>query len=180
MRARLGAAALGALALLVAAGCGGEYASPEGTVRAWLDALEARDSARVAEAFTPRTRELVAEVEDLSRKAQPASGHPAITVEDWCHAFCGASVESSTVHGDSATVTVRIADDVNELPLLHQDDAWRIDLSQRLEPAVQMLRLSLQQAAGVGALPADTAGVGGGGRVSEPDSTEGDFPTSGS
>lgn len=140
--------------LVLIAACGGAYSSPEGTVRTWLDALEARDTAAVREAFTERTRGLMAEIEALSREAEIASGHPAITIEDWCTAFCGATVEGSTLHGDSATVRIRVDDDVNELPVLRQEDGWKIDLWGRLHPAVQMLRLAVRQA---GAATADTA-----------------------
>lgn len=136
-----------AAAILLAVACAGPYASPEGTVRSWLDALEASDTEGVRAAFTDRTMELVDEIETLSRQAEPVSGHPAITVEDWCQAFCGATVESSTIHGDSATVAIRIVDDVNEIPLVRQEDAWKIDLSEHLEPAVQMLRLGVRQGA---------------------------------
>ncbi|MDX1660371.1 MAG: hypothetical protein R3326_01160 [Gemmatimonadota bacterium] len=142
------------LAALVA--CAGPYASPEGAVRSWLDALEASDPEGVREAFTERTRELVDEIESLSRQAEPVSGHPAITVEDWCEAFCGATVESSTLHGDSATVEIRIADDVNEIPLVRREDGWKIDLSGHLEPAVHMLRLAVREEDDP-ASPADTA-----------------------
>lgn len=151
--------ATGLVALAFA--CTGPYASPEGTVRSWLDALEARDTTGVREAFTDRTRELVDEIETLSRRAEPVSGHPAITVEDWCQAFCGATVESSTLDGDSATVEIRIADDVNELPLVRQEDGWKIDLSSHLEPAVQMLRLSIRQGGEAEpATPGDTTPAG--------------------
>lgn len=145
-----------ALALLALVGCGGSYSSPEGTVRTWLDALEARDTTAAREAFTDRTQELVAEIEALSREAETGSGHPAITVDDWCTAFCGAVVESSTLHGDSATVQIRMDDDLNEIPVLRQEDGWKIDLWARLHPAVQMLRLAVGQAAADSA-PADSA-----------------------
>jgi hypothetical protein len=153
------AAALGALVA-----CGGSYSSPEGAVQTWLDALQAGDTAAVRESFTGRTQELVAEIEALSREAEPASGHPAITVEDWCTAFCGATVEGSTLHGDSATVRIRLADDVNELPVLREDSGWKIDLWSRLDPAVQMLRLAVRQASSAAPAadtlaPADTAGL---------------------
>lgn len=149
------AAASVAAAILLAVACAGPYASPEGTVRSWLDALEARDTAGVRSAFTERTVELVDEIETLSRRAEPVSGHPAITVEDWCQAFCGATVESSTLHGDSATVAIRIAGDINEIPLVRREDGWKIDLSSHLEPAVQMLRLGVRQGADANA-PAET------------------------
>lgn len=157
MKTRTSLEVLAATVVVALLACTGPYASPEGTVRSWLDALEARDTTGVREAFTDRTRELVDEIETLSRRAEPVSGHPAITVEDWCQAFCGATVESSTLDGDSATVEIRIADDVNELPLVRQEDGWKIDLSSHLEPAVQMLRLSIRQGAEAEpAMPGDT------------------------
>lgn len=147
-----------ALALLALLACGGSYSSPEGSVQTWLDALEARDSVAAREAFTDRTQEMVAEIEALSRQAEAGSGHPAISVEDWCTAFCGAVVEGSTLHGDSATVQLRMDDDVNEIPVLRQADGWKIDLWTRLHPAVQMLRLAVGQASADSA-PADTAAL---------------------
>lgn len=160
--AAAGIARIGILGIALAA-CSSPYASPEGTVRTWLDALEARDSAGVQDAFTERTRELVAEIETLSREAEPSSGHPAITVEDWCQAFCGATVESSTLHGDSATVKIRIADDVNDIPVVRRDGGWKIELSGHLTAAVQMLRLSIRperaDAPADTTVVADTVGV---------------------
>lgn len=149
MRAgRSGSAAVAAvLALFLLDACqGGPRSSPEGSVRHFLDALEARDSAGAAESFTAETRQLVAEIEALSRRAEPRTGQPAITIEDWCRAFCGGNVESSTLHGDSATVIVTVEGDPNEVSLVREEDGWRIDLADRLRPAVQMLRLTLNQA----------------------------------
>lgn len=114
-------------------------------MRSFLDALEERDSAGVSESFTEETRQLVGELEGLSRRAEPRSGQPAITVEDWCRAFCGGNVESSTLHGDSATVVVTVEGDPNEIPLVREEDGWKIDLAERLRPAVQMLRLTVSQ-----------------------------------
>ena len=144
---RAGGVAAGALALFLLSACqGGPRSSPEGSVRSFLDALAARDSAEVSESFTAETRELVAELESLSRQAEARSGQPAITIDDWCRAFCGGNVESSTLHGDSATVVVTVEGDANEIPLIREDDGWRIDLAERLRPAVQMLRLTVSQA----------------------------------
>ena len=115
-------------------------------MRSFLDALQEGDSAETAASFTAETRRLVAEVESLSRRAEPASGQPAITIEDWCRAFCGGNVEGSTLHGDSATVIVAVEGDPNEIPLVREEGGWKIDLAERLRPAVQMLRLTVSQA----------------------------------
>jgi hypothetical protein len=137
-----------ALALFLLGACqSGPRSSPEGSVRSFLDALAANDEAEVAASFTAETRSLVAEVESLSRRAEPASGQPAITIEDWCRAFCGGNVEGSTLHGDSATVIVSVEGDPNEISLVREEDGWKIDLAERLRPAVQMLRLTVTQAA---------------------------------
>lgn len=152
---RLARTLLGLAVLILPVGCGdGAHASPEGSVQSWLDALSEGDSARMREAFTPATRELVDELERLSREAEAASGQPALTIEEWCTAFCGAAVESSTLHGDSATVTIRVENDVNDIRVVRGEDGWRIDLSKRLEPAVQMLRLAVRQDAPAVAPPA--------------------------
>jgi hypothetical protein len=136
-----------AMALFLLAACqGGPRSSPEGSVRSFLDAIEAGDSAAVAESFSAETQALVAEIEILSRRAEPRSGQPAITIEDWCRAFCGGNVEGSTLHGDSATVVVTVEGDPNEFALVRGEDGWRIDLADRLTPAVQMLRLAVSQA----------------------------------
>lgn len=147
-------AAVAALVWLVA--CGGSFSSPEGAVGTWLEALEASDSARVREAFTDRTWELVSEIHSLSRDAEDATGHPGITLTDWCQAFCGAAVEGSTLHGDSATVRIRIDDQVEEIPVVRQGGGWRIDFAGRLEPAMEMLRLAVGQG---GVEEPDTAGA---------------------
>ena len=149
-----------ALALFLLSGCqGGPRSSPEGSVRNFLDALEARDTAETAASYTEETRQLVAELESLSEQAEPGSGQPAITIEDWCRAFCGGNVESSTLRGDSATVVVMVEGDANEIPLVREEDGWKIDLAERLRPAVQMLRLTIGQAdMDTSAAQADTPG----------------------
>ena len=147
-RSGIARAATAALALFLLAACqGGPRSSPEGSVRSFLDALAAQDRAEVEASFTAETRSLVAEVESLSRRAEPASGQPAITIQDWCRAFCGGNVEGSTLHGDSAIVVVTVEGDPNEIPLVREEDEWKIDLAERLRPAVQMLRLTVSQAA---------------------------------
>ncbi|HUP00068.1 MAG TPA: hypothetical protein VM737_00860 [Gemmatimonadota bacterium] len=158
-RARIRAGVPG-LALFLLIGCGGAQSSPEGTVRSFLDALESRDTAAFQASFTDSTRQLVREIERLSRQAGGGS-EEALTVEEWCRAFCGGTVEGTTLDGNAATVRVRVERTVEEMPLSRVGDRWKIDLAERLTPAVQMLRLAVS-AAGVGRsdgiLP-DTAGT---------------------
>ena len=149
-----------ALALFLLAGCqGGPRSSPEGSVRNFLDALQAQDTAETSASFTEETRQLVAELESLSGRAESGSGQPAITIEDWCRAFCGGNVESSTLRGDSATVIVMVEGDPNGIPLVREEDGWKIDLAERLRPAVQMLRLTIGQAE-MDTSTADTSAAG--------------------
>jgi hypothetical protein len=129
------------LVILLTAGCGGPRSSPEGAVTSFLDALDARDTARFRSSFTPGTREIVADIERLSSEVGVTTGQPAITIEEWCRAFCGGAVDGSTLDGDSATVQVRVGGVVEEFPLLRQDNEWRIDLAAKYAPAVEMLRL---------------------------------------
>ena len=129
------------IALALLAACGSARSSPEGTVSTFLEALEARDSTEFQASFTQGTWSLVRELEDLTREIQPSSGHPAITMEDWCRAFCTGAVEGSTLHGDRATVRVRVAASVEEIPVVRAGDEWKIDLEERYAPAIEMLRL---------------------------------------
>ncbi|HKY59640.1 MAG TPA: hypothetical protein VJP59_01395 [Gemmatimonadota bacterium] len=140
----------------VLAGCGGPSSSPEGAVQGFLDALAERDTARFEASFTAGTRELVAEIESLSSVAQGVQG--AIGLEEWCKAFCGGTVEGSTLHGDSATVRVRVDGNVEEIPVVRVEDGWRIDFTSRLDEAVQILRLAVSGVAPPAeTLAADTA-----------------------
>ncbi len=148
---RTPAAALFLLAVL--AGCGGPGSSPEGAVQGFLDALAERDTAGFEASFTADTRDLVAEIESLSSVAQGAEG--ALGLEEWCRAFCGGTVEGSTLHGDSATVEVRAGENVEEIPVVRAEGGWRIDFTSRLDEAVQMLRLAVSAAA----VPAGPSGV---------------------
>jgi len=141
------AAALFLLAALI--GCGGSSSSPEGAVQGFLDALAEQDTARFEASFTADTRDLVAEIESLSSVAQGVQG--AVGLEDWCRAFCGGTVEGSTLHGDSATVRVRADGNVEEIPVVRVGDGWRVDFTSRLDEAVQMLRLAVSAAE----IPAD-------------------------
>lgn len=134
-----GPAALFLLAVL--AGCGGSSSSPEGAVQGFLDALAERDTAGFEASFTAETRDLVAEIESLSSVAQGAEG--ALGLEDWCRAFCGGTVEGSTLHGESATVRVRVGENVEEIPVVRVEGGWRIDFTSRLDEAVQILRLAV-------------------------------------
>lgn len=139
-----------ALALFLLAACGSPQSTPEGSVRSFLDALAESDSAAFADAFTDETRALVTEIETLSAEAQGPNGQ-ALTIEEWCQAFCGGEVVGATLHGDSATVEVRIEETVEAIPLRRVGDRWRIDLASKLTPAVQMLRLAVPEAGGAGA-----------------------------
>ena len=147
-----GAAALFLLAAL--AGCDGSSSSPEGAVQGFLDALAERDTARFEASFRAETRGLVAEIESLSALAQGTEG--ALGLEDWCRAFCGGTVEGSTLHGDSATVRVRVEQNVEEIPVVRVGDDWRIDITPRLDEAIQILRLAVSAAN----IPAAPYGVG--------------------
>lgn len=146
-----------ALALFLLAACGGARSSPEGTVQTFLDALDERDSVRFVESFTPETRELVRELEGLTRTVAETSGQPAITMDDWCRAFCGGTVEGSTLHGESATVRVSLAGTSEEIPVVRQGNEWRIDLVERYRPAIDMLRLIAREEAAADTAAADTA-----------------------
>lgn len=152
---RLRSPARAALFLLAAlVGCGGPDSSPEGAVQGFLDALADRDTVRFEASFTADTRDLVAEIESLSSVAQGVEG--ALGLEEWCRAFCGGTVEGSTLHGDSATVRVRAGESVEEIPVVRVENGWRIDFTSRLDEAVQMLRLAVSAAA----VPADPSGAG--------------------
>lgn len=143
MRGLLPIRSLGAALFLLTAlvACGGRRSSPEGAVQEFLDALAERDTAGFEASFTADTRDLVAEIESLSASAQGAQG--AVGLEDWCRAFCGGTVEGSTLHGDSATVQVRVGENVEEIPVVRVEDGWRIDFTSRLDEAVQILRLAV-------------------------------------
>ena len=137
-----GGARITALFLLGAfAACGGPRSTPEGAVQSFLDALEEEDTVRFEASFTDETRALVAEIESLSMTTQGTEG--AFTIEEWCRAFCGGTVEGSTLHGDSATVRVRVTETVEEIPVVRRGDGWRLDFTTRLDEAVQILRLAV-------------------------------------
>ncbi|MGH7551153.1 MAG: hypothetical protein ACREMD_14730 [Gemmatimonadota bacterium] len=139
-------------------------------MQSFLDALAERDTTRFEASFTDETRALVAEIESLSAVAQGAEG--ALTIEEWCRAFCGGTVEGSTLHGDSATVEVRVGQNVESVPVVRREDGWRLDFTTRLDEAVQILRLAVTPSAtgairggdaapdpqaGVDSIPVDTA-----------------------
>jgi len=134
-----------ALAGLVA--CGNGSSTPEGAARQFVDALEASDTTAFYASFTEETAALVRQLEALSREAGREAGHPALTISEWCTAFCGSTVEGATLHGDSATVTLRVGEEghgTEELPVVRTGDGWRVDLAERFEPAVRMLRMTVQ------------------------------------
>lgn len=137
-----GRAASSLAAAFLLAACAGAQSSPEGAVRSFLDALEAGDPAAFRASLTPRTAELVDEIEVLSEEIQGDSGQP-VNLEEWCRAFCGATVVGSQLDGDTALVTIEIGAGEEEIPVTRLEDGWRVDLSARLEPAVQLLRLTL-------------------------------------
>lgn len=123
----------------------------------FLDALGDRDTARFEASFTAETHALVAEIESLSAVAQGTEG--AVGIEDWCRAFCGGTVEGSTLHGDSAMVRVRTKERVEEIPLAREGDEWRIDVTSRLAEAIQILRLAVSASEAPADLAGDTAGT---------------------
>ncbi|MGH7572870.1 MAG: hypothetical protein ACREMK_13660 [Gemmatimonadota bacterium] len=110
-------------------------------MQSFLDALAEQDTARFEASFTDETRALVAEIESLSAAVQGAEG--AFTIEEWCRAFCGGTVEGSTLYGDSAAVEVRVGQTVEEIPVVRRQDGWRLDFTTRLDEAIQFLRLAV-------------------------------------
>lgn len=148
-------------ALVLVAGmvaCGGGASSPEGAARNFVDALDDQDTTAFYASFTDETADLVRELEELTRIASEEAGasHPALTISEWCTAFCGSTVEGATLHGDSATVTLRVGEDghgTEELPVVRTDEGWRIDLAGRFEPAVRMLRMTVRGTGPEGVVP---------------------------
>ena len=124
---------------LLLAGCGGAQSTPEGSVRAFLDALERGDEAGFEASFTGDTRALVEEFEALS---EAAPGDQPFDIDEWCQMFCGGAVVGATLYGDSAMVDVRVDEIEERFPVKREGDAWRIDFTARLEPAVQLLKLT--------------------------------------
>lgn len=148
------------LALFLLAACGGgAQSTPEGAVTSFLAALEAGDSVAFRQSFTDSTWVLVAEIERLSGEVA-GGGQQALTLEEWCRAFCGGTVESSTLTGDSATIALRVNEAVETMPVVRVGDRWKIDLAARLTPAVQMLRLAAattERGPGTVVVPTDSA-----------------------
>lgn len=136
--------------------CGGGASSPEGAVRGFVDALEAGDTTAFYASFTDETADLVRELEVLTREAGEEAGHPALSISEWCKAFCGSTVESSTLHGDSATVTLSVGENghgTEEITVARTEKGWGIDLADRFEPAVRMLRMTVRGAGPEGGMP---------------------------
>jgi len=148
-----------ALAGLVA--CGNGSSTPEGAARQFVDALEASDTTAFYASFTEETAVLVRQLEALSREAGREAGHPALTISEWCTAFCGSTVEGATLHGDSATVTLRVGEEghgTEDLPVVRTGEGWRVDLAERFEPAVRMLRMTVRGADPLDTLPSPETG----------------------
>lgn len=109
---------------------------------------------------------MVAEIESLSSVAQGSQG--AVGLEDWCTAFCTGTVEGSTLHGDSATVQVRVRENAESIPVLRTEDGWRIDLTSRLDEAAQILRLAVSGVAPLVETPAGDSARPGAAPVDDP------------
>lgn len=138
----LAASTLAAVAFAAAVagrGCGATDDSPEGAVRAFMDAARAGDREAVRELLGPRTRERLTEA--TRRATELVGGEKRFDEldlvaigeagDDW------SSAELSTRRRGDATVVVITARSGQsaELPVVEIDGHWRIELPHYLEAA---------------------------------------------
>jgi hypothetical protein len=117
---RLGAGAL-AIGAAVVVGCGGGGGSPEDTVQEFFDAARDQDAAATCELLTTASQDAA---------AAQAGGDCEAAFEDSGAADIPEEIEIGDVteDGDTATVAVSAEGQDDEIPLLKEDDEWKIDL----------------------------------------------------
>ena len=116
------AALLAASAALFAVGCGGgDGSSPEDAVSAVYDAAADGDAAGVCENLSAAAIEAsVEEGADCEEALEPSL--------EAAGAFLGEfEVGEADVEGDSGTVEVSFAGETADVPVVQEDDEWKVD-----------------------------------------------------
>lgn len=113
-------AAILALAAGVLVGCGGGGSSPEDTVQGFYDASKDGDAAAACELLSSESQEAAAAQGGDCETAFEQAG--AADVPD------DLEIGDVTEDGDTATVAVSGDGEESEIPVVKEDDEWRIDL----------------------------------------------------
>ena len=124
------AALIAALTLafaFVVAGCGSDD-SPEDVVESFYSALGDGDAGEICDLLSEASQEDAAEGED-SCEAGVQKGIDSGEAEEALGVADEVEVGEATEDGDTAEVSVSFGDEEAEVPLVKEDDEWKIDIS---------------------------------------------------
>ena len=118
--------------VLLAAGCVSQERSPEGAVRAFIEATVLQDRAEVYRLLGPTTR---ARLEERSKRAAEMAGNRAVLPEELLAAGWGSPAYKATeiheIERDKASATVEVSGPHNErdrVRCVRVGAVWRIEL----------------------------------------------------
>lgn len=111
---------------LVVAGCGSND-SPEDVVESFYSALSDGDAGEICELLSASAAESAAEGEEsceegVQKGIDSGDAEEALGVAD------EVEVGESSEDGDTAEVTVTFGDEEEQVPLVKEDDEWKIDI----------------------------------------------------
>ena len=138
MGIRIASAVLAMAAGALIAGCGGSDDSdgsdgaetPEEAVTAFFDATVAKDSAALCESITEESGQQAADNEDVETCEEGADkAFASADAEAEIAQFESAEVGEATIDGDTATVTVTSEGTEGEVPVVKEDDVWKVDIT---------------------------------------------------
>lgn len=112
--------------VLVAAGCGSSD-SPEDVVESFYTALGDGDAGEICELLSSSAQADAAEGED-SCEAGVQKGIDSGAAEEALGVADEVEVGEVTEEGDTAKVSVSFGDEESEVPLVKEDDEWKIDI----------------------------------------------------
>ena len=132
MGIRIAGAVLALAAGALIAGCGGSDGAetPEDAVQAFFDASVDKDAEALCDSMTEESQTQAAEDEDVETCEEGAEkAFASEGAEEELAQFEDAEIGEATIDGDTATVTVTSQGQEGQLPVVKEDDVWKVDIA---------------------------------------------------
>ncbi len=129
---RIAGVALALLAGALIAGCGGSDGAetPEDAVTAFFDASVDKDAEALCDSITEESGQQAADDEDVETCEEGAEkAFASEGADEEIAQFEAAEVGEATIDGDTATVSVSSQGQEGQIPVVKEDDVWKVDIT---------------------------------------------------
>ncbi|MFC1852350.1 DUF4878 domain-containing protein [candidate division CSSED10-310 bacterium] len=117
--------------------CSNPYSSPTSTFNRYVDSAKQENQEKMMNCYSDETRKLLAEVEQKS--AQYASEDKKGQSMDERFKNTEVIIEKEKISDNTATLTVKIDDQQQELLFIKEKGNWKIDMSAELSAALEIM-----------------------------------------